>query len=218
MGKIAFDRIQQLVIDELLNDSYLRSHFYFTGGTALSVFHLQHRYSEDLDFFTHREFIGSKILSFVNAIGKKYGFTHTLRQPEGTDIFIFSLEKNKLKLKVDFNHYPFALLEKPNIVNGLQVDSLRDIATNKLLTVNQRTEVKDFVDLYFLLKKYTIWDLFNGVEIKFGVKLERFMVASDMMKVENFTNLPRIIKPLSLDELKSFFRSEAEKLGRLSVY
>ena len=29
--------------------------FYLTGGTALSRFYLNHRYSEDLDFFTNRD-------------------------------------------------------------------------------------------------------------------------------------------------------------------
>lgn len=29
--------------------------FYLTGGTALSAFYLQHRLSEDLDFFTNND-------------------------------------------------------------------------------------------------------------------------------------------------------------------
>jgi hypothetical protein len=32
--------------------SLLRQEFFLTGGTALSAFYLQHRYSDDLDFFT----------------------------------------------------------------------------------------------------------------------------------------------------------------------
>ena len=40
-------------------------------------------------------------------------------------------------------------LEEGTKIKGFTVDSLRDIATNKLLTINQRTQVKDFVDLFF---------------------------------------------------------------------
>lgn len=35
-----------------IGDSKLADNFYLTGGTALAAFYLQHRYSEDLDFFT----------------------------------------------------------------------------------------------------------------------------------------------------------------------
>lgn len=35
-------------------ESQLRDRFYVTGGTALSAFYLQHRLSEDLDFFTEQ--------------------------------------------------------------------------------------------------------------------------------------------------------------------
>lgn len=48
----------------------------------------------------------------------------------------------------------------------------------------QRTEVKDFVDLYFLLQKYT---------------------------------LPKMLVPLDLTELKSFYTDLAEKLGKKVV-
>lgn len=33
-------------------DSALSPNFYLTGGTALAAFYLQHRFSEDLDFFS----------------------------------------------------------------------------------------------------------------------------------------------------------------------
>ena len=42
---------QQQII-AAISKSQLQDHFYFTGGTALAVFYLHHRYSLDLDFFT----------------------------------------------------------------------------------------------------------------------------------------------------------------------
>ena len=36
----------------VIGNSNLADNFYLTGGTALAAFYLQHRYSEDLDFFT----------------------------------------------------------------------------------------------------------------------------------------------------------------------
>lgn len=118
---------------------------------------------------------------------------------------------------MDFGYYPYKRVEQGIKKAGLNVDSLLDIAVNKLLTISQRTEVKDFVDLYYLLQKFTIWDLMEGVRIKFKVKMDPFVIGSDFLKVENFDYLPKMIKPLTLEKLKAFFRKEVEKLGRKSL-
>lgn len=48
----------------------------------------------------------------------------------------------------------FDQIEKTEMFyNGLPVDSIADIAVNKLLTISQRTASKDFIDLYYILKK-----------------------------------------------------------------
>jgi hypothetical protein len=49
------------------------------------------------------------------------------------------------------------------------------------------------------------------------VKLEPFIIASDFFKIEGFDSLPRMIKPLSLEELQAFFRETAKDLARKSV-
>lgn len=48
--------LQQELALTLIADTDLASHFYFSGGTALSHYYLQHRFSEDLDFFNHGDF------------------------------------------------------------------------------------------------------------------------------------------------------------------
>ncbi len=100
------------------------------------------------------------------------------------------------------------------ILDELKNDPFRDIATNKLLTINQRTDIKDFVDLYYLLKKYTIWDLIYGLEAKFHLKTDQFLIASDFLKVDDFDFLPKMIKPLELTTLQSFFRNLSLEIGR----
>lgn len=103
-------------------------------------------------------------------------------------------------------------------MDGILVDSLVDIAVNKLLTITQRNDVKDFVDLYFLLDKFTVWDLMEGVRVKFKMKLEPFIVASDFLKVEDFETMPKMIKKLTLEDLKTFFRQQAKKIGKRSTF
>ena len=104
-------------------------------------------------------------------------------------------------------------MEAGKNIDGLVVDSLFDIAINKFLTINQRTEVKDFVDVYYLLPQFNFWQLKDGVKAKFGIEIEPFLMATDYMKVEEFENMPKMLKELNLDTLKIFFREQAKKLG-----
>ncbi|MFN4212390.1 MAG: hypothetical protein ACK4FL_00255 [Microgenomates group bacterium] len=71
------------------------------------------------------------------------------------------------------------------------------------------------MDLYFILKeKYTIWDLLEGVKKKFKLDLDLISLGEDFLNVEKIKFLPKMIKPLTLDQLKIFFKEEAKKLGK----
>ncbi len=216
MGEIqVLTREQQIILSEV-NQNPFFTDFYFTGGTALSAFYLGHRYSEDLGFFSKDKFDIRRVESIIDGLSKKYNFEYTSEFIEIVQIFMIKF-KNKEPLKVDFATYPYKKIEEIKIIDGIKADSLIDIAVNKLHTVNQRTTVKDFVDLYFLLQRFSFWDLREGVQIKFRQKLEPFIYASDFLKVEEFDTLPRMIKLLTLDELKSYFRQKAKEIGRESI-
>lgn len=217
MGKIQLlTKEQQIILDEVSQNNFLRSRYYFTGGTALSAVYLQHRYSEDIDLFSQEKLDNQVILTLMQEFGQKHGFTIQARSTEVTYIFNLSF-KNGENLKVDFAYYPYKRLKKGAVADGIEIDSLLDIAANKLLTISQRTEIKDFVDLYFLLQKFTIWDLIEGVQVKFKIETDPFLVAIDFLKVEDFEYLPKMIRDLDLETLKSFFRQKAKDLSKRSV-
>lgn len=218
MGKISlFTKEQQHIINQVGKNDYLSSRFYFTGGTALSYFYLQHRYSEDLDFFSEQKLDTQSILSFVEQWAKRDNFTFTSQLKEVVYIFNIAFP-NKVNLKVDFGYYPYSRVEKGLSYEDLSIDSMLDIAINKLTAINQRRQVRDFVDLYFLLKeKFTIWDLIEGTRVKFNMEIEPFILGADLFEVDQFKILPRMIKPLKLEELKRFFRQMAKELGSKAV-
>ncbi len=43
------------------------------------------------------------------------------------------------------------------------------------------------------------------------------LLAEDFLKIEDFEALPRMTKPLDLDQLKTFFREKAKELGKRAV-
>lgn len=217
MGEVhILTKEQQIILAEVKQQPFFKQ-FYFTGGTALSAFYLQHRYSEDLDFFTEKEFDTQTVYEIVNAWSKQHTFTFTSEFHQVIYIFLLTFQNSGAPLKIDFGYYPHKNIKEREMIDGVKTDSLTDIAVNKLLTVTQRTNVKDFVDLYFLLEKFTIWDLIEGVRIKFRMRLEPFIVASDLLKIEDFDALPRMVAPLTLAQLRAFFREQAKSIGKRAV-
>ncbi|MBI2314985.1 nucleotidyl transferase AbiEii/AbiGii toxin family protein, partial [Candidatus Daviesbacteria bacterium] len=141
-----FTSKQQLIFKEVSKSDFLKNHFYFTGETALSTVYLNHRLSDDLDFFSEEEFEILPISNLISGWIKKYQFKVTPEDKEAVKIFNLEFHDRE-KLKVDFGYYPYQRLKKGKTVDSIDVDSLFDIAVNKLQTIRQRSEVKDFVDL-----------------------------------------------------------------------
>jgi len=104
-----------------------------TGGTALSQFYLQHRYSEDLDFFTNQQgIIRNAVHEFENASIDK-GIP--LRIIRSFDTFAECLaEFQNEVVEIDFAYEsPYRLHEvvyQPEF--GIFSDNFIDIACNKL--------------------------------------------------------------------------------------
>lgn len=96
---------------------------------------------------------------------------------------------------------------------GILIDSLADISANKIIALFDRNEPKDLFDVYTLLvqKKYTVPQLLDLAEKKFGVKFSEFSFWSECTK--SF--------PL-LDSLKPFLlpqeKNEKELLGNIKEY
>lgn len=56
---------------KLISKTELAQSFYFSGGTALAYYYLQHRRSEDLDFFNENEFNPQDISIILKSLQKK---------------------------------------------------------------------------------------------------------------------------------------------------
>lgn len=203
---------QKKVVDFIASSEKMGD-FYLTGGTALAAFYLKHRLSDDLDFFSPDEvdqiFIHSIARDLKDLIGSsKMRFNHIYDRNQ----FFYKVDGGEEEYKIEFTKYPFKQLQPVKILKDLKIDSEFDIAVNKLLTIMDRFDPKDFVDLYFLLPKYSSDILKMGVEEKFGHKISFLSLGSDLSKARNIVALPKMIKPLTVDELKRFFSEEAKKL------
>ncbi|MBI4714038.1 nucleotidyl transferase AbiEii/AbiGii toxin family protein [Candidatus Uhrbacteria bacterium] len=211
MGQTILTDQQRIVLELFANEVSLRNVFYLSGGTALSEFYLQHRDSEDLDFFTDEAVDTILVQKFIQKITKHFGI-QSARIEHIHDRRLFFLNINENELKIEFTSYPFLQLEKHIKQKGIFVDSLRDITANKLAALIDRFEPKDFVDLYFILQNRSLQDVKSDTEKKFGLSISPLFLGGELAKVRRIEILPRMRVPLSLDELKTFFTKLAREL------
>lgn len=196
---------------KLFAHSKLTKHYYLTGGTALAAFHLKHRLSEDLDFF-------AKIAAPLEAVEKfclgatvKLGLkTPTLTRLYDRRIFIFPTETGELK--IEFTEYPYDQLDPMTTIEGVQIDSLRDIAANKIMAIFDRFEPKDYIDLAFLLKKFSLKNMIGDAQRKFGVRIEPISFGAKLMQVEKLPVMPKMLIPLTKDQIIKLIVKQTDKL------
>ncbi|MEW6001209.1 MAG: nucleotidyl transferase AbiEii/AbiGii toxin family protein [Nitrospirota bacterium] len=191
--------------------------FYMTGGTALAAFYLQHRLSDDLDFFFEDEVEGEVILSFLRTIPD----IRDLRLERKFDRKIFLIHFGDGEdLKVEFTRYPFKRIHPFYTIDGIQIDSMPDILINKLAALSDRKDVKDYVDIYFILKEnpdLAIEDMIIKTEQKFGVRGLKYILEGRFLECSKQTGLLNMKKRYRSDEMVSFFRKMARRLIKKSL-
>jgi len=147
--------LQDMVMDLM---GGLSNEFYLTGGTALSRYFLNHRYSDDLDFFTNRD-EGFRINSdaFISLL--KRNFENVKVELASIDFIRLIIKQYNIELKIELINdvaYHF---------NGLhqykcKVDNWQNILSNKITAIS-RNSPKDFADILFIAQKF----YFNWIDI-----------------------------------------------------
>lgn len=213
MGQEILNKEQKMAIKCISQESLL-SHFYLTGGTALANYYLFHRLSEDLDFFTSQNIemiflhhFAERLKETLKAAQVRFEKLYDRNQ------FFFSFADSNKELKVEFTKYPFKQIESFSQKDGINVDSLRDIAANKLFTILDRFEPKDFIDLFFIFQIFDFEQVRRDAESKFETKIDDVFLGGELMKVKRIVALPKMIKDLSLLKLNNFFENMVQKLA-----
>lgn len=194
---------------------YLREHFYFTGGTPLAAFYLHHRLSEDIDLFIEETEVP---LRFITSFIKKAQEELDIQKADYTNFFglhSFQLYFSKTNiLKVDFNYYPFPRIERGLKYKNIEVDSILDIAVNKVHTIAMKPRARDFIDIYFIIKEkgYDFRDLLKKAKAKFDWHIDPLQLGSRLLMAQEVKDYPRMIKKIAPEEWQKFFLNEAKKI------
>lgn len=176
--------------------------FYLTGGTALSRCHLNHRYSDDLDFFLIQ---AADFLKETEKVIEVLGGSFSIERGISSDSFVrIIISEGDFSLKIEmvngvgyhagdfFSHPLFS-----------RVDNPMNILSNKMSAL-QRNLAKDVMDVVFICLNYDFdWvEIFEDVERK-GAWTHELWVVNHLNKFD-FSNLEtaHLTKPMDVPLLR----------------
>ncbi len=213
MGKTILTAIQKKALNSIASNTVVKSHFYLSGGTALAEYYLHHRLSEDLDFFSEHEIDTTWLNTFSGKTKSAIGASKKdIQQSFNRNLVFFTI--GKTILKTEFTYFPFTQVEKPMTADNLHIDSLLDIAVNKLFTIYQQPASRHFIDLFCILQSSDIaWNnLSKLARIKFDTVIDPLQLGSQLITASTIGQLPHMIKPVKETAWRSFFLEKAREL------
>jgi len=173
--------------------------FYLTGGTCLSRFYHEERYSNDLDFFTHISARYSLSLrSIKNELQKRFDMAVEVESKDFNRVKINDI------LQIDFvNDFTYRDGDIVITPEGFLIDNVFNILSNKITAVMGRDNPKDIFDIYLIAYYYSFsWEyILDIAHKKFGFGDDELIVR---LKTFPFSLLDKIkIKDIKfLDGLK----------------
>lgn len=162
------------------------------GGTSLAL-QIGHRESIDLDFFGSLDADKIEIRNALDKIGE-------LKKKQSTkNINIFMVDG----IKVDIVNYPYPWLEKISKEDSLTLAGKKDIAAMKLSAIAGRGSKKDFIDLYFLLKEFSLKEMIEFYKQKYQDG-SVFMVLRSLAYFEDADEepIPKMLVPVTWEKVK----------------
>jgi hypothetical protein len=145
------------LIISLQSKPYIQG-FYLVGGTALAL-HLGHRKSVDIYLFSNFDFDTAGLLENIHQdyhYQLSFSSMHTLKGSIGN-------------INVDILAHRYSLISEPSVIQGVTTLSIPDIIAMKLNAISvsgQRS--KDFIDIYYLLKRYSLERMLKFYQEKYN--------------------------------------------------
>ena len=211
---------QREVLTQLITHPDIEKNFFLTGGTALSVFYLHHRLSDDLDLFT-KDFSN---LAEIDFWIKKNWPKENVSIKEASH-FLSLLIKN---VKVDFVIDTLSIDEERErymFENGryLFVDTISNIVSNKFCTVVSRTEPKDYMDFYMILKSFPtikLNDIYRKSRLKDAIfddpPTAAFQLETGIAFIkENPVLIPKVLQQIDMPDFYEFYKKVSKWLYEL---
>lgn len=190
-----------------LAEERISESFYLAGGTALAL-QMGHRLSVDLDFFVQKKFAVKKLLRNLSRIGR-------------VDVMLEDHDSLCVEFagaKLSFLYYPYQLLFPLVMWRGYgELADVRDVACMKIDAIASRGTKRDFVDLYYLLKQYSLPEILELFEKKYdGIHYNTPHIMKSIVYFADAEEdaIPRQTKPVSWGVIKKCIVTEVRRIQK----
>ena len=162
------------------------------GGTALAL-QYGHRSSVDLDFFGNVEATTEELSHVLGRVG------NVTLLGQSKMIKGFAVDD----VRIDIVNYTYPWLEDAIVEDGIRLATPADIAAMKVYAIENRGSRKDFIDMYFLLKHYTLDEILSFYKRKYPEHSE-FVALRSMTYFEDAESfaMPKMYARFDWEELK----------------
>ena len=172
-------------------------------GAALGL-HFGHRTSMDLDLFGSWEPNPplELALSKCGAVEKTGG--------DGGTFQFFKVNG----VKIDCVSYPYKWLAPAVVTDGIRLAGIPDIAAMKIAAVTNRGTRKDFVDVYFLLQRYSLEQLLDLYQAKYPdgnvyLALRSLVYFADAEEEV----MPKVLHPIEWEKIKTAIQNAVREFA-----
>lgn len=168
------------------------------GGTSLAL-QIGHRQSIDLDLFGKIEADDLEISKILNSIGK----VTPLKKSKNINIYLID------KIKVDLVNYHYPWIDKVITEKDIRLASKIDIVAMKLAAITGRGTKKDFIDLFFLLKSFSLSEMLDFYKQKYNDASEVLVLKSlSYFEDANADEEPKMLKKINWNTIKNKITTE----------
>lgn len=158
--------------------------FGLVGGTAIAL-HIGHRFSIDFDLFTNKAFNNLKIRAGVVRRGR---ISEVILDEYGQYTIIMN------GVRLTYLYYPFKINFSKKFGDIIKLPDLLTLAAMKAYALGRRAKWKDYVDLYFIGKKYHgIGDIIKKARKIFGNEFNEKMFRAQLAYFKDIDHSEKVI-------------------------
>jgi len=180
--------------------------FVLGGGTAIML-QIGHRLSYDFDCFSEKALPKSTPNTAYDVFGRDI----TIRLQTRDQVTLTTSRG----VELTFLCYPYKPLRKTLLTDSISLFHLDDLAANKAMTIGQRGTWRDYVDIFFLLKKklYTLENLVCLAEQKFAGMFSERLFLGQLVYFDDISITKTIFLKdfYSESEIKSLLEEKVEE-------
>jgi hypothetical protein len=192
-------RPQLLATLRQLMEIEMVSPFYLVGGTALALIY-GHRDSVDIDLCTHHDFSPNKL---EHALLSKFD---NVQVNASNQIMLFCMIND---VKVDFVNQGVEPRFPLNIIEGIRLIDVKDLAAFKLKAIFQRGSKKDFCDLHTLLHHFSLKEIIEFCITTFPqINLGQLLLSLQYFDDAEETQMPKLYINTTWPQIKSFIQQQ----------